>query len=705
MLRREGYLLIRNALLCVLVFCGALAAAIKQPSFFGRRDYPSANGYVSVADVNGDGIPDIIGVPLGGLGVNTLLGNGNGTFRVGRNSTVTWTAIGGGVPVDLNGDGKVDLVISGGPHGLAVPSGIGVCFGNGDGSFQSPVFYQAGTDKFIDNPIVGDFNGDGTPDVVVAGESGIWLFVGQGGGVFSSGVLAAPFGAGARYVVAADFNRDGKLDLAVAYVPVGQPNGILVLFGNGDGTFQAPVFYGGTSPVYITAGDLNGDGYPDIVVPGATIYWNNGRGGFPTSTQASTPGNNVTIGDVNGDDIPDLVSSNGAVAIGLGGRKFAPPVYYAVENSNGWYSVVVADLGKNGLNDIVTGLNGAVSVLVNEGHGKFIDGEWTPVAGSGNCGAAADFNGDGNSDLAVPTTAGIVILLGTGNASAPYTTGTTIPASGAGCPITGDVNGDGIPDLLLGASSLGGVGVYLGNGDGTFRLSSVIPVGPAVNLVLVDFNHDGIPDFADSSNELALGKGDGTFQAPIPLIANPPTAFTWIAAGDVNNDGWTDVLATSVGAPVYIFLNNQQGGFTQSVLVNDASNAVMLADLNGDGNLDAVLTTTVAYAAVYLGNGKGHFKLSQNHIPFPFVDQIVAQVGDVNGDGIPDLLLPAGGSIGIALGKGNGTFLAPFAVGAGPAEGQILLANLHGQSPTAGLPDLVAPDSTGGVTVLLNLTK
>jgi len=97
-------------------------------------------------------------------------------------------------------------------------------------------------------------------------------------------------------------------------------------------------------------------------------------------------------------------------------------------------------------------------------------------------------------------------------------------------------------------------------------------------------------------------------------------------------------------------------------------------------------------ATVYLGNGKGGFTLSQQNIPYPGPDSIPLQVGDVNGDGIPDILLPADGSIGIALGKGNGTFLKPIVIGAGPADGQILLQSLHGQSPTAGLPDLVAPD-------------
>lgn len=305
------------------------------------------------------------------------------------------------------------------------------------------------------------------------------------------------------------------------------------------------------------------------------------------------------------------------------------------------------------------------------------------------------------------TSSGLTVLLGTGKAATPYTIGTTIPLSGLGCPITADVNGDGIPDLLEGANSLGGVGVFLGTGNGTFSQASVIPFSPAANIVVGDFNHDGKLDVATSSNQLALGNGDGTFQAPVPILANPPTAFDFIAAGDVNNDGCADLLAASTGAYAYVLLNNRQGGFTVSTISNVATapTAVALADLNGDGNLDAVVTSSNPDAIVYLGNGTGTFTLSQNNIPFPFVDQLPTQIGDINGDGIPDLLLPADGSIGIALGTGKGTFYPPFVVGAGAGVGQVFLQNLHGQSATAGVPDLVAPDSGGGVTVLLNLTK
>jgi hypothetical protein len=187
-----------------------------------------------------------------------------------------------------------------------------------------------------------------------------------------------------------------------------------------------------------------------------------------------------------------------------------------VENSLSSYDVVLAELHRKGVLDIVAAQSQAVSVLLNYGNGKFEESEWLSVPGSRSCAAAADFNGDGRPDLAVPTSTGIVILLGTGKPGTPYTTGATIPLSGPGCPIVGDLNGDGIPDILEGANSLGGVGTYLGNGDGTFTLKSITPVGPGL-IVFGDFNHDGKLDFADSTNQLALGNGMGHFRRPSTL--------------------------------------------------------------------------------------------------------------------------------------------------------------------------------------------
>jgi hypothetical protein len=631
----------RSSLLFLLASSAIGATTPTSDQFAARRDYltpvdgkQGGASLIRAADINGDKIPDLVASNPGNTVVETLLGKGKGIFGAGPASPTNFQGISGMALMDLNGDGVIDLAISGtASNGV---SGIGICFGNGDGTFQLPVFYAAGTDYMINDLVLGDFNGDGIPDVAITRASGVWLFLGQGGGVFSSGVLTpvkAPSlieGVVAGRMAAADFNGDGHLDLAVAFD--GDPGGFVLLLGNGNGTFQTPTFhdvppYGAQN--YIAAGDLNHDGHPDIVlspdgggVAYVNVLLNNGKGQFSAPIQVNMNGSTeIAIGDVNGDGIPDIVNSLGTIVLGEGGGKFGSPISYAVENCQFAHDVILAQLHRSGLLDIVAAQDQAVSVLLNEGKGNFEDGEWMSVPGAGNCAAAADFNGDGKPDLAVPTSNGIVILLGTGNATSPYTTGATIPISSPGCPITGDINGDGIPDILVGASSLGGVGTYLGNGDGTFTLKSVAPVGSGI-IVFGDFNHDGKLDFADSTNQLCLGNGDGTFQPPVSIVGDPiPTGYSWIAAGDINNDGWTDILLTSpeyAYAYLVVLVNNQLGGFTQTLISDEAGpQGVALADLNGSGDLGAVVWPVAGGAQVYLGNGKGGFTLQTQTPGYP----------------------------------------------------------------------------------------
>ena len=195
------------------------------------------------------------------------------------------------MPVDLNGDGKIDLVI-------AQSFGIAICLGNGDGTFQGVVSYGSGGGGWV---VVGDFNGDGIPDAVIPSSNGVYLYTGKGGGVFNTGVLTPVNPSGSmsnRTLAAADFNGDGKLDLVVASI---QPNGFIVMLGNGNGTFQTPVLYSGaSSPSWVAAGDLNGDGHPDIVVStgNALVYLNNGHGQFIQTTSVPFSGAQLAIGKV-----------------------------------------------------------------------------------------------------------------------------------------------------------------------------------------------------------------------------------------------------------------------------------------------------------------------------------------------------------------------------------------------------------------------
>jgi hypothetical protein len=238
---------------------------------------------------------------------------------------------------------------------------------------------------------------------------------------------------------------------------------------------------------------------------------------------------------------------------------------------------------------------------------------------------------------------------------------------------------------------------YLGNGDGTFTQKSTTSIPTGGYVVLADFNHDGKLGFATSGNLLAVGNGDGTFQTPAPFITSPPIGgFYDIVAGDLNADGWPDLLLTNpFNQYIYVLMNNKRGGFKEIVIEPQLFTApaqTVLADLNGDGNLDAVIGVLAGGAEIWLGNGRGGLTYTGALTSSVSGPNPVA-IGDVNGDGIPDVCLLEGGTVAAFLGNGDGTFQPQIGIGAGPAPGGILVENLHGQSPSAGLPDIVAPDS------------
>jgi hypothetical protein len=229
--------------------------------------------WVAAGDFNRDGKLDLVVANKGTLANNftdssvlVLLGNGDGTFQAaveyGPVVNPYCVAVG-----DFNGDGNLDLATAnaGSFHDGA---GVSVLLGNGDGTFQSAVIYDAGVSCLW--VAVGDFNGDGKPDLAVLGENEEVL-LGNGDGTFQTAIQFDAAGVTPNLVVVGDFNGDGKLDLAVANAANGDsPSGtIAVLLGNGDGTLQTAVTYAlGTNadPECVAVGDFNGDGKPDLAV-------------------------------------------------------------------------------------------------------------------------------------------------------------------------------------------------------------------------------------------------------------------------------------------------------------------------------------------------------------------------------------------------------------------------------------------------------
>ncbi len=231
---------------------------------------------------------------------------------------------------------------------------------------------------------------------------------------------------------------------------------------------------------------------------------------------------------------------------------------------------------------------------------------------------------------------------------------------------SGDFNRDGISDLVVAGES--GVEVLLANGDGTFRAPQPVP-GAAVGLLLVaDATGDGLLDIisADQSDQGAVvvvpGRGDGTFGAPVIVVQQPDISAAVVA--DVNGDGIPDLVTTSsfstLGNAVTTSLGRGDGSFAapKTMRVSGQQGNAVLADLNGDGLPDlALLNFTSAGESVlsFLGNGDGTFtaKSSLPLSPLVFVHDLA--LGDLNGDGTPDLVV-SGQDLTVLLGNGDGTF-------------------------------------------------
>jgi len=276
-------------------------------------------GAIAVGDFNGDGIPDLAVAPVLDEGNSeVLLGNGDGTFSIANGSL----GIGSGVATsnsiaaaDFNGDGKLDIVEACASLGDQPCNLLLIQSGNGDGTF---IEFSSVPLSFLGSQsmAVGDFNGDGQPDVAVtnSGTNGVNVFLNNGGGLSAVSAIPAT-GTGPTSIAAADFNGDGKLDLAVANYG---SNNVTILLGNGDGTFTAAASPAtGTAPNSVAVADFNGDGVPDLAVANAgssnvTILLGNGDGTFTAAAgpAADTGSTSVVLADFNGDGKEDLVVAN-----------------------------------------------------------------------------------------------------------------------------------------------------------------------------------------------------------------------------------------------------------------------------------------------------------------------------------------------------------------------------------------------------------
>ena len=505
---------------------------------------------------------------------------------------------------------------------------------------------------------VADFNHDGYPDMVVANyadtslnTSGtISVYLSSGAGTFSAPVKYPTCG-GPTAVLAEDLDLTGLPDIVVT-CNTPTSNVIQVWLNLGDGTFNPNVdgmtnivLGTGLAPVSIVSGDFNSDGHLDLAVADqgdgtVTLFLSNAANNFTyyivkTLSGFGTPigittGNFSTSGNV---DLAVTDSSTQMVRIltGDGAGNFTAGASVATQvNPTG---IVAGDFNRDGFTDlaVVNAGSGTVTILRGQGNGNFTP--LTPISVGATTGTGASFilamdiQGNGRLDLVTGDTLAntVAVLLNRANGTFEAVQNISVP-NGPGYLAVGDFNRDGKPDLAVTQSTGGSVSVLINNTLPTPEPGGLNFIAPhtlthghgnmADGLAVADFNHDGIPDIAatyleDNSVRVELGSGGGNVKTTdvYPVGKQP----YWVVAADLNNDGYADLVTA----------NTTDG--TISVLMNKA---------DGSGTFSAAATYTVG------------------RLPYQLA------VGDLNGDGIPDIAVANYGdnTVTILYGPLNGTF-------------------------------------------------
>ncbi len=618
-------------------------------------------GVMVCGDVDNDGNPDIVtagGASTSSPIVSVFLNDGKGNFRQGPTVPYTGNFATSLKLVDMDGDGKLDLVF--------LVQGSLLFFKNGGGgAFAAPVVLAASAP---DNTslVIADFNEDGKPDIAYAaknsstGQDEMHLLINQGGGSFQDEVATGITGE-AGYFAVGDFNRDGHADLVVEEAApfVSLPVVVAqVFFGQGNGTFMAgpatTMEANAFQTFQLVVGDFDHDGNPDIAgengdtEPGhVVILWGDGTGNFTRQEVNGPQGFSLTTADVNGDGIPDILVPDRfgiiSVVLGQANRNFPSPSSFT-PNLAGPLSA--GDVTGNHELDLLSPGSGtppnqpgtvAGNIYLNNGSGQF------GFAGNGNPPsqgfALADLNGDGLADLIGSDGTNILIWPGTGSPNFSASNVVVIaPLAGTGFFASAlqiaDMDGDGRPDLVM-------PNVILYN-EGNFKFTAVqVTFGYANSpFVIGDFNHDGLLDIAMGAFTL-LGQPGRTFRQVTPNGLNM-TGGNYAAVGDLNGDGYPDVVFGGNSYPLVIEYGKGDGTFyEQSALPSgpgsDFSQAIAVVDVNGDGRPDIVACLFLSeQCVIYTNDGQGGFQRSYFASGTNSMGLLVA---DFKGNGTPGLAI------------------------------------------------------------------
>ena len=701
----------------------------------GADSYPQKTVAV---DFNGDGQLDIAVANSRTDNIGIFLGYGNGefspmtTYSTGVGSRPTSIVAG-----DFNNDSRLDIAVTN-----SRTNNVGILLGYGNGEFLSQTTYFTGPNSGPTSIIAGDFNNDHRLDIAVVHylTDKLGIFLGHGNGQFSSQLT---YSTGTRSnaggAIVADFNNDGRLDIAVANY--GTSNvGIFLGYGNGEFSSQTTYYTGiGSRPISVVAGDFNKDGQLDIAVAnyrtnnvGILLGYGNGEFSPQTTYFIGTAANLVRIiaDDFNNDDRLDVsvaIINTGTIAVLLGdGAGHFPYVTRSPKMSFCSMLVAAGDFNNDRQLDIaaVNYDTNSVGIHLGYGNGSF---EMKRILSTGNVSSpiaitVGDINNDGRLDIVVANYEGnnVGVFLGHGNgdfsSQTTYFTGINSSPMSA---VVGDFNNDGQLDIAVANYGANSIGIFLGLTDGTSRFQTMYSIDNydrPVSIAVADFNNDDLLDIAVASSgtnsiDILLGYGNGTFQSQntlsIGLFSDPAS----LATGDFNNDNNTDIAvgnAQSKEEHVLILLGDGSGKFLDyGKYITEANSmlcSVVVGNFNNDNRLDiAIANNGTRSVGLFFGNGDGTFSSQTKYPTTENSNPISIAVGDFNNDNLTDLAVANFGTytFGIFLAFIDTTFVdkSTWLTGSAASPGAVALSDFTHDNL---LDIFVGNDGTHDIDIFIN---
>ncbi|MBM3977157.1 MAG: VCBS repeat-containing protein [Planctomycetes bacterium] len=677
-----------HATLIALLPALATVPFAQSPTPFAGEQIPFGNGAADLlrVDFNHDGRPDLIARVAnfqGANGVVLRLGDGAGGFGPQIHLPAPKSTRSFGC-ADMNNDGDLDVVACQDDN---FDPAVAVWLGNGDGTFASVPGSLTG--QRMRNLDLADINGDGKVDLAQSDESlfaTISVLSGDGAGGFA---LPTQFGVGVpcKWVDLADFDGDGDADLTAGANSVSEVvfarNTSGVLSFSGSVTVSVP-------PGQLRSFDADLDGDTDVMLGaggGTAVHLLRLNGALPPLPQGlvTIPTSDAiperfALGDLNGDARLDVVAahtgaSTAAVVLSTGPAAYGPPTLVPAVNLP--LGIVLGDWDGDGLADLATagGQSGTLQARRGLGGGAFESSAPLLHAASGTLPmglAVGELDGDGRLDAVVGSYVAkqIAVLHGTGGGAfgpaALHSTGATVTGVAFA-----DIDQDGQSDVLV-ANESGGPQLnqvaLLRNAGGILGAPTFAPTGMfPYAIVSGDFSGDGITDaltanIGVATVSLLAGDGAGGFgpaqHAPTDCLAR------CAAAADLDLDGLLDVVVRGQGNNDLVVLRGAPGGGLQAAVAYpvpemiNQSGGVAVGDLDGNGWPDLATNTGGGFSAgIAILFGQGGGVLAAGSAPAVVGRPVGVAIGDVDGDGAADLVAnQLESTIAWFRGTGSGTF-------------------------------------------------